>query len=199
MIVRTCFALFALALMTPVGLLAQDAGAAQEGEDQPVEAAALQEGDAEASVETASLQEGEAEPPVAAAAQEEPPRVGDPRLIFEREVFSYPVFGRRNPFKSLVAEGAGPRFEQMRLEMIIYSEDPARSMALLSAGRRGAPAAQPGSAPRGQSARLRVGERWGNVRIVAIRPKQVVVAVEEFGLTEQRTMELPTRGQGGSR
>jgi hypothetical protein len=118
-------------------------------------------------------------------------------LRAEREVFDYPDFARRNPFKPLTGIEGGPRFEQMRLTGIILSATPARSVATLRAGaasdRTGAGDAQ------GRSTRLRVGERWGNVRVVAIRQDRIVVDVEEFGLAERREMLLPTRGQGGSR
>lgn len=134
------------------------------------------------------------------AAQQEAPPAQPASLVFEREVFTYPSFERRNPFESLLATSAGgPRFEQMRLEGIIYSETPGASIALVSAGRMGA--ANPDAPGRavGQSTRLRVGERWGNVRVREIRRTQIVVDVEEFGLIERRIMDLPTRGQGGSR
>lgn len=124
-------------------------------------------------------------------------------LAFEREVFSYPTFARRNPFKPLLASAeGGPRWEGMRLEGILYDADPRYSIAIVSSGRAGAragaaPAA--GEASAGETARLRVGQRWGNIRVLAINPDNVLIEVEEFGLTEQRTMRLPVRGQGGSR
>lgn len=124
-------------------------------------------------------------------------------LAFEREVFSYPTFSRRNPFRPLLAstEG-GPRWEGMRLEGILHDADPRYSIAIVSSGRAGA-RAEPGSASQGgsvgETARLRVGQRWGNIRILAIHPDNVLIEVEEFGLTEQRTMRLPVRGQGGPR
>jgi len=111
-------------------------------------------------------------------------------LVFEREIFTYPTYQRRNPFSPLVGSDGGPRFESMSLGGIIYARtDPSQSSALFFA----AAGLQEGSS----SARLRQGERWGNVRVVEIRPKEVVVAVEEFGVTEQRIMRMPTQGQGG--
>lgn len=143
--------------------------------------------------------QAQANPPDStAAAQQSAQGIGDPQLVFEREVFSYPTFQRRNPFKPLLANASGgPRFEQMRLEAILFSPTPGSSVATLSSGRP--QGGNPGSGPVGQSVRLHVGERWGNVRIVEIRRSQVIVEVTEFGLTERRTMEMPTRGQGGSR
>ena len=118
-----------------------------------------------------------------------PPRPAAADLVFEREVFQYPSFERRNPFRELVGEGSGPRFESMRLRGIIFvSTDPSQSMILMAAG----------SAEQPQSRHMRVGEQWGNVRILEIRRNEIVVAVEEFGMTEQRIMQLPTPGQGGS-
>ncbi len=143
-------------------------------------------------------QEQTSPPDSTSAAQQRAQDIGDPQLVFEREVFTYPTFQRRNPFKPLLANASGgPRFEQMHLDAILFSPTPGSSVATLSAGRP--QGGNPGSGPIGQSVRLHVGERWGNVRIVEIRRSQVVVEVTEFGLTERRTMDMPTRGQGGSR
>ncbi|MEJ2539787.1 MAG: hypothetical protein P8188_07440 [Gemmatimonadota bacterium] len=143
--------------------------------------------------------------PVTASAQEPgPPRPAAEQrdsvdLRAEREVFDYPSFERRNPFKPLTGNEGGPRFEQMRLTGIILSDEAGRSVATLTAG-GGTERTDTGNRDlRGRSARLRAGERWGNVRIVAIRQDRVIVDVEEFGLAERREMLLPTRGQGGSR
>lgn len=136
---------------------------------------------------------------VTPVAAEEP----EAELAFEREVFSYPTFARRNPFEPLLAstEG-GPRWEGMRLEGVVYDADPRFSIAILSSGRAMVRGGEVGADPAGtvgQMARLRVGERWGNIRIIEIRKDNVLIEVEEFGLTEQRTMQLPARGQGGRR
>ncbi len=141
---------------------------------------------------------------VAQDGQQPPPPPARPdsvELRAEREVFAYPGFERRNPFKPLVGpdEGAGPRFEVMRLRGIAFSREPGRSIATLVAG-GGTMMTDAGvQQVRGQSARLRVGQRWGNVRIVEIRRDRIIVEVEEFGLSERREMRLPARSQGGSR
>ena len=133
------------------------------------------------------------------AAQEPPaPPAGPPpapaELVFEREVFAYPSFDRRSPFRSLVGDTAsGPRFEQVRLRGVIWSTDPARSVALFS----GAPTGT-GENARVETRRLRRGESWGNIRVVEIQQDRVVVDVNEFGLTERRVLELTRRrGEGG--
>ena len=50
----------------------------------------------------------------------------------------------------------------------------------------------------GEAWYLKVGQTIGNIRIVEIRREQVVVEVEEFGLTEQKIMQLQTRRVGGT-
>jgi len=131
-----------------------------------------------------------------ASGSAERPRSTD--LVFEREVFDYPQFTRRNPFLALLASEGGPRYEQIRLRGIIYSEAPEESVALLGIGA----VAEQGSAAQAptngtsRSRRVRVGGTWGNVRVLEIRRTEILVEVEEFGLTEQRTMRMPPRGQG---
>jgi type II secretory pathway component PulC len=130
-----------------------------------------------------------------------PPRrdTATAELRAEREVFAYPGFERRNPFKPLTSSEGGPRFEMMRLQGIIYSTEPGRSVALITAGGGTQMTATGTMNVRGEGARLRVGQRWGNVRVVEIRRDRIIVDVEEFGLSERREMVLNTRGQGGSR
>ncbi|HKJ02594.1 MAG TPA: hypothetical protein VJ997_09070 [Longimicrobiales bacterium] len=142
--------------------------------------------------------------PAVAAAQEPPPAGGPPaaqtELVFEREVFAYPSFQRRNPFKPLVAgDQGGPRFEQLRLMGIIHSDDPALSVAVL--GTSTVTISQDATTVEvqgGEAWYLKVGQTIGNIRIVEIRREQVVVEVEEFGLTEQKIMQLQTRRVGGT-
>ncbi len=167
---RVWGALLGAALILPAGLAAQN-GAGESGSSAVASASAVDPDQAE--------------------------------LAFEREVFSYPTFARRNPFKALLASAeGGPRWEGMRLEGILHDADPRYSIAIVSSGRAGARVdagpASDGSAV-GETARLRVGQRWGNIRILAIHPDNVLIEVEEFGLTEQRTMRLPQRGEGGPR
>jgi len=138
-------------------------------------------------------------------AQEPPPTQrqlpDSAELVFEREVFSYPQFERRNPFVPLVgsAEG-GPRFEDLILLGVVLSPNPDASVALFgSRGELQAVAQDPRQAqeqlPR--TYRVRRGDVLGNVRVLEIQRTRVVVEVNEFGLTEQRVMELQRPGQGG--
>ncbi len=141
--------------------------------------------------------------PMAAEAQEPPTQQQQPptELVFEREVFSYPSFQRRNPFRALdAADQGGPRFEQVRLMGIIFSTEPNASVAII--GTSTVEVAEDGSSvavsPDGEAWYLRTGQSIGNIRVIEIRREQVVVEVEEFGLTEQRIMQLQTRRLGGT-
>lgn len=139
--------------------------------------------------------------PAGLRGQTPPPAQQPPtELVFEREVFTYPTFQRRNPFLPLTAGNqGGPRFEQLRLMGIIYSEIPSESVAII--GTSTVNMSEDGATVTildGLSWYLKVGQSIGNLRIVEVRPDQVVVEVEEFGLTEQKIMQLQTRRLGGT-
>jgi hypothetical protein len=114
------------------------------------------------------------------------------QLVFDREVFSYPSHARRNPFRPLTgAADAGPRFEELWLMGTMVDSAPGASVALM--GRIGGTTAS-------ATYRLRVGERLGNIRVIEIRTREVVVEVEEFGMRERHTMEqrrTAPEAQGG--
>jgi len=153
-------------------------------------------------------------PQAADSARARPDTVTEADLVFEREVFEYPTFQRRNPFEPLVGNLAGPRYEEIILRGIIFTDDPRSSVALLGLRQRAQQqvqrqaqqqerAQQQGTAVvdtivvEETSTRLRVGESWGNVRVVQILRDHVIVAVNEFGQTEQRILRMPTRRIGG--
>ena len=113
-------------------------------------------------------------------------------LVFEREIFLYPRYQRRNPFAPLVTgDAVGPRFEGLQVLGILYSPQPGASVALF--GPRAEQTAEPEAM---QTYRVRRGDQLGNVRILQIQETRVVVEIEEFGMTEQRIMELQRPGQG---
>ena len=134
--------------------------------------------------------------PLGLAAQEPPPappaRPVEVELAAYREVFSYPTFARRNPFLPLEA-GGELRFEQLSLIGVIYSPDPTASVAILSTG--GVTLAEDGtmSAVEGDAYNAKVGQRIGNTTIREIQRDRVIVDVEEFGLTERRTIVFTSR------
>jgi hypothetical protein len=114
-------------------------------------------------------------------------------LVFEREAFVYPLYERRNPFAPLLrGNESGPRIEEIKLIGIIYSSNPDLSVASF-----GPKTGQGGEGSGVQSYRVRRGDILGNVRILEIQETRVVVQIEEFGMTEQRIMELQRPGQGG--
>lgn len=130
--------------------------------------------------------------------QEERPTVG---LDYQREIFTYPTLQRRNPFVALQGtDEGGPRFEQLRVMGIIHSDDPSASIAILGTSEvtLSADGSQAQVSADGVAWYLRQGQSIGNIRIVEIHPEQVVVEIEEFGLTDQRIMQLATRRPGGS-
>ena len=139
--------------------------------------------------------------PLAATAQEPPPapppQPVEVELSSVREVFTYPTFTRRNPFLPLDA-GGNLRYEQLSLLGIVYSPDPSASVAILSTG--SVQVAEDGTLTpvEGDGYYAKVGERIGNVTIREIQRDRVIVDVEEFGLTERRTMLFTSRRQGGS-
>ena len=141
--------------------------------------------------------------PHAAVAQEppaNPPAQQATELVFEREVFSYPTLQRRNPFHPLTGgDQGGPRFEALRVVGIIYSDNPSESVAVL--GTSTVEMSEDGATVTvqpGPSWNLKVGQSVGNIRVVEIHREQVVVEVEQFGLTEQKIMQLQTRRLGGT-
>lgn len=127
-----------------------------------------------------------------------PPRPDTTELVFSREVFTYPTYERRNPFTPLLSgDLAGPRFEELSLLGIVYFTNPEFRVALFGSGNR-AGAAPTGTAVGSETYRAHIGEVVGNMRVLEIQRMMVIVEVEDFGLTEQRVMELPRLGRGGS-
>ena len=137
--------------------------------------------------------------PVAGDAQAPPPGPPpEPELVFEREVFQYPAFQRRNPFIPLEGAQGGVRFEQLSLIGIMYSPDPTASVAILSTG--GVTVNEDGTtAPvDGDAYNVKVGQTIGNTTLREIQRDRIIVDVTEFGLTDRRTMFFQSRRQGGS-
>lgn len=102
-----------------------------------------------------------------------------------REVFSYRS-GGRDPFRSLLASGeVRPLLEDLRLTTVVYDPRyPARSVAVLrdvSVNKR---------------YDVRVDDELGHMRVIEIRPTEVVLAVEEFGAERQVTLALPKKQEG---
>ena len=96
-----------------------------------------------------------------------------------REAFAYSG-GGRDPFRSLLASGAvRPMIGDLRLMAVVYDPRyPARSVAVLrdvSVNKR---------------YDVRVDDELGRMRVVEIRPREVVLSIEEFGVEQQQTLTL---------
>jgi hypothetical protein len=125
--------------------------------------------------------------PAPLAAQRKPPpagaakpagAVGEPKLVFDREVYNYPGVGRRDPFKPLIGkESLGPLFDDLKLRGIIYSPDPTRSIVLIQDGAK-------------RLYRLKRGDVVGNSRVVEIKPLAARFAVENFGMIRYEILQL---------
>jgi hypothetical protein len=109
---------------------------------------------------------------------------GEPRLVFEREVYAYPASARRDPFRALT-NADGPLFQDLSLRMILFSrENPGRSVALVQDASR-------------KTHRLRRGDAVGSATVVDIGPQRVLFSVLEFGVRRQEVLELkPTNREG---
>jgi len=106
---------------------------------------------------------------------------GDTVLVYDREIFRYDRSGRPDPFRSLLTNSElGVRTEDLSLLGVIFHPNPSQSVAVL---------AQRGVERR---FRVRVGERLGSVRIVAINQRSIDVIVEEFGLARRERLEIST-------
>ena len=101
---------------------------------------------------------------------------------YEREVFEYSPAGRPDPFRSLLDGDLGVRIEDLALMGVLFHPDPSMSVAILS---------QVGSQQRLQA---RVGERVGTVRVMAIRPQEVDVQIEELGVARRETLRIRAAG-----
>ena len=135
-----------------------------------------------------------------------PPSGDTVALAFEREVFTYPEYSRRNPFKTLLtAEGGGPRFENLLLLGILYSPYAGESVAVFGEGTRTVNPAAPGVPESvtveltGGTYRVREGATIGSLTVRLIERQQVIIEVLEFGVTESRVMVLSRGTSGGGR
>ncbi|MBX3132143.1 MAG: hypothetical protein KF689_01995 [Gemmatimonadaceae bacterium] len=107
-------------------------------------------------------------------------------VIFHREVYAYPRTGRRDPFSSLIQTGdVRPMVADLEIVAITVGQSERQAIATL----------------RDKSAnevyRVRVGSTFGRLRVVAIRARDVVLAIDEFGYTRQETLSITVPAGGG--
>jgi Tfp pilus assembly protein PilP len=112
-----------------------------------------------------------------------PTRPRDIQLVFEREVFSYAASSRRDPFRSLAdQDGIGPLFDDLKLRMIIHSDQAGQSVALVVDGSK-------------KVYRLRKGDVVGNATVLDITQERVTFTVEDFGNRRQEVLDLKAQNQ----
>ena len=123
----------------------------------------------------------------AAAAQGTAPGTSASDVVYRREVFQYPRGGRPAPFRSLLgAMDEGVRAENLVLRGIVYSPDAGASFAVVTEG---------GS---NRAMRLRVGQRLGNIQVVAIQPRRVDLMIQDLGGARRESLVLREAGQKGT-
>jgi hypothetical protein len=106
-----------------------------------------------------------------------PKTTGDPVLMFEREVFTYQGRSRRDPFKPLTG-AEGPLFEDLKINVILYSPNPAESVVLLSDNTN-------------KQYRVKRGDTVGNCcTVVDIGPARIVFSVVDFGIRRQEVLAV---------
>lgn len=107
-------------------------------------------------------------------------------VIFNREVYNYPSSGRRDPFSSLIETGdIRPMLQDLEIVAITLAPSPAQSIATLK------------DVSSNEIYRVRVGSVFGRLRVVAIRQRDVVLAIDEFGNTRQETLSITVPVGGG--
>jgi hypothetical protein len=110
-------------------------------------------------------------------------RPGEPVLVFEREVFTYSGRSRRDPFRPLTGD-EGPLFEDLRINVILHSPNPAESVVLLSDNAN-------------RVYRVRRGETVGQCcTVVDIGPTRIVFSVVDFGIRRQEVLALKSEKEG---
>lgn len=131
-------------------------------------------------------------------AQENPLEPAWRGLILEREVYTYPARGRRDPFLPLdLRARRGPRADEIRLLGIIHHPDPLYRVAVIGLyGGSDRLGNGEGRAAAETTSRLRVGEVAAGLRVTAIEIDHVIVEMEEPGGTAPRKLAMPRPAQG---
>jgi hypothetical protein len=111
--------------------------------------------------------------PVAAAAP------AAPEVLINRETYTYPDAGRRDPFVSLMnTEEIRPLIGDLKLVAIAFDPSGRNSVAVLR------------DITTKEQYRVRVGQEIGRMRVAAIHEKDVVFGIEEFGFSRQESVAM---------
>jgi len=121
-----------------------------------------------------------AAPAATAAAPVAAPSAGNAsEVLINRETYSYPDAGRRDPFVSLMnTEEIRPLIGDLKLVAIAFDATGRNSVAVLrDVGTK-------------EQYRVKVGQQIGRMRVAAIHEKDVVFGIEEFGYSRQESVAM---------
>ena len=117
--------------------------------------------------------------PAPATAPAVAPTAAAPEVLINRESYSYPGAGRRDPFVSLMnTEEIRPLIGDLKLVAIAFDATGKNSVAVLrDIGTK-------------EQYRVKVGQQIGRMRVAAIHEKDVVFGIEEFGYSRQESVAM---------
>ena len=102
-----------------------------------------------------------------------------PRVLINREVFSYDGEGRRDPFVSLLTTSdLRPLLTDLKLVAVAYDPRGQNSVAVLR------------DITSKDQYKVRVGQTIGRMRVAAIQEKAVIFTIEEFGYSRQEILPM---------
>ena len=117
--------------------------------------------------------------PVAAVATAPAPRQAPTEVLINREQYAYPEGGRRDPFVSLMnTEELRPLLGDLKLVAIALDPTGRNSVAVLR------------DITTKEQYRVKVGQELGRMRVAAIRTREVVFGIEEFGYSRQESLAM---------
>ena len=103
----------------------------------------------------------------------------EPELLVNREQYAYPGPGRRDPFVSLMnTEELRPLIGDLKLVAIALDPTGRNSVAVLR------------DVSTKEQYRVKVGQEIGRMRVAAIRGREVVFGIEEFGYSRQESLAM---------
>lgn len=107
---------------------------------------------------------------------------------FNREVYSYPSSGRRDPFSSLIETGdIRPMMADLQIIAITLGASERGSIATLK------------DKSSDEIYRVRVGSVFGRMRVTSIRQREIGLEIDEFGYKRQETLSINVPVGGGRR
>jgi hypothetical protein len=102
-----------------------------------------------------------------------------PEVLISRENYSYSNAGHRDPFVSLMnTQELRPLIGDLKLVAIAFDPTGRNSVAVLR------------DLSTKEQYRVKVGQELGRMRVAAIREKEVVFGIEEFGYSRQESVAM---------